>query len=143
MRRLLNLFFALVILIPCGCMRIRPPRGVIPVERTLEVSGYCKCRKCCGWHRNWYGRPVDNAGGGRKRVGLTADGTMARRGTIAAPSSYPFGTTMYVEGYGYGVVEDRGGAIQGDRIDLFFTTHRQAIKWGRKKVVVKIWFPRT
>jgi 3D (Asp-Asp-Asp) domain-containing protein len=48
---------------------------------------------------------------------------------------------MYVKGYGYGRVEDRGGRIKGDHIDLYFHTHRQATQWGRKRVRVKIWYP--
>ena len=61
-------------------------------------------------------------------------------GTIAADTSYyPFGTRMYVPGYGWGVVEDRGGAIKGaGRIDLYFDSHQRALSWGRKKVGVTI-----
>ncbi len=61
-------------------------------------------------------------------------------GTIAADTDYyPFGTRMYVPGYGWGVVEDRGSAIKGPtRIDLFFSSHRKALQWGRKKVNVTI-----
>lgn len=74
---------------------------------------------------------------------MTASGVMATRGTIAADTSrYPFGTILYVPGYGYGRVEDRGGAIRGDHIDLFFTSHRRAKEWGRKQVTVKIWYRR-
>ena len=111
----------------------------------LEATGYCKCGKCCGWHRTWYGRPVYSNGPGkgkRKHVGLTANGERARWGTIAADTSvYPFGTILYVDGYGYGRVEDRGGAIKGKRIDLFFPAHRRALEWGRRKVRVKVWLP--
>ncbi len=61
-------------------------------------------------------------------------------GTIAADTTYyPFGTRMYVPGYGWGTVEDRGGAIKGpDRIDIFYDSHSQALQWGRKKVHVTI-----
>ena len=61
-------------------------------------------------------------------------------GTIAADTRYyPFGTRMYIPGYGWGVVEDRGGAIKGEeRIDLFFDSHNQALRWGRRKVPVTI-----
>jgi len=64
-------------------------------------------------------------------------------GTIAADTKYyPFGTRMYVPGYGWGVVEDRGGAIKGpDRIDLFFDSHSDALRWGRRKVNVQIEYP--
>jgi len=134
---------AAALLMICGCARIRPPRGMAPVERTLMATGYCRCGHCCSWRRTWYGRPVVSAGpnkGRRKRVGMTASGTMARPGTIAADTSvYPFGTIMYVEGYGYGRVEDRGGKVKGQHIDLYFRSHKQALNWGRRHVRVKIW----
>lgn len=65
---------------------------------------------------------------------------LERYGTIAADTRhYPFGTEMYVPGYGWGVVEDRGGAIKGPtRIDLFYEDHDDALHWGRKTVVVEI-----
>ena len=109
------------------------------MERTIEATGYWKCGKCCGWYRRW-GRPIDKGTGRPRKVGQTASGKTARRGTIAADTrKYPFGTTMYIDGYGYGRVEDRGGAIKGQRIDLFFASHRQALKWGRRTVKVKVW----
>ena len=61
-------------------------------------------------------------------------------GTIAADTAYyPFGTRMYVPGYGWGVVQDRGGAIKGpNRIDLFYPSHGRALEWGRQEVEVTI-----
>lgn len=66
---------------------------------------------------------------------------LARDGTIAADTRYyAFGTRMYVPEYGYGVVEDRGGAIKGaERLDIFFKSHSDAIFWGRRKVDVTIY----
>jgi hypothetical protein len=63
-----------------------------------------------------------------------------RDGTIAADTKYyPFGTRMYVPGYGWGVVVDRGSAIKGmNRIDLYFESHQDALNWGRKQVEVEI-----
>lgn len=63
-----------------------------------------------------------------------------RDGTIAADTSYyPFGTRMFVPGYGWGMVLDRGGAIKGqDRIDLYFDSHQDALRWGRRRLQVKI-----
>ena len=65
---------------------------------------------------------------------------LPREGTIAADTRYyPFGTEMYVPGWGWGAVEDRGGAIQGpDRLDLYFWSHGGALEWGRKRTVVEI-----
>ena len=64
-------------------------------------------------------------------------------GTIAADTHYyPFGTRMYIPGYGWGAVEDRGGAIKGPhRIDLYFDSHSDALNWGRKRVRVLIEYP--
>lgn len=71
---------------------------------------------------------------------MTASGVLAAYGTIAADTSlYPFGTIMYIDGYGYGRVEDRGRDIKGDRIDLYFSTHSQALQWGKKTMPVKVW----
>ncbi|PIE72628.1 MAG: hypothetical protein CSA20_07200 [Deltaproteobacteria bacterium] len=63
-----------------------------------------------------------------------------RDGTIAADTRYyPFGTRIYVPGYGWGVVVDRGGAIKGpDRLDLYFESHQKALNWGRKRLEVTI-----
>ena len=68
---------------------------------------------------------------------------LPKDGTIAADTRhYPFGTRMYVPGYGWGRVEDRGGAIKGPtRIDLFFDSHQDALHWGRRKLPVQIEYP--
>ncbi len=125
--------------------QIRPPDRP-PTVHTLEVTAYCPCGKCCGWKRDWLGRPVFASGrlkGQRKEVGVTASGTNAQHGTIAADTEiFPFGTIMYVPGYGYGRVEDRGGAIKGNKIDLFYRSHQDALEWGRQHKRVKVWLPR-
>jgi len=71
--------------------------------------------------------------------GRTATGTYPKRGTIAVdPDVIPLGTKIYVPGYGYGVAEDTGGAVDGRIIDLFFETREEAIKWGRRTVTIRI-----
>lgn len=107
------------------------------------VTGYCNCASCCGWRRSWFGfgGPVYNYGpnkGKPKQVGITAKGTRARRGTIAAdPKVYPFGTRLKIPGYGVGTVEDIGGAIKGHHIDLWFPSHAEARRWGRQWLKVE------
>lgn len=61
-------------------------------------------------------------------------------GTIAADTQYyPFGTLMKIPDYGWGRVEDRGGAIKGPRrIDLYFDSHSSALYWGRQTKEVLI-----
>lgn len=69
----------------------------------------------------------------------TATGTRPRLGVVAVnPKIIPYGTIMYIEGYGWGIAEDTGGAIRRrtDLIDLFFYTHDEAYAWGRKTVKV-------
>jgi 3D (Asp-Asp-Asp) domain-containing protein len=75
-----------------------------------------------------------------KAVGITASGTKARRGTIAAdPRYYSYGTVMKIPGYGKGVVEDTGTAIKGPRrIDVYFSTRARALQWGRQSLTVKV-----
>ena len=80
--------------------------------------------------------------GKKKKVGVTSSGTNAKVGTIAADTKiYPYGTRMKIPGYGWGVVEDIGGAIKGARIDLFFNSHKDALEWGRKSVDIEVIFP--
>ena len=113
---------------------------------TLEATGYCKCQECCGWKRNLLMQSVYAYGdmkGEKKKIGQTASGTKAKPGhTIAADTTiFPFGTRMKVPGYGWGTVEERGGAIKGNKIDLFFKTHKQALEWGRQTVKVEVVMP--
>ncbi|WP_026693231.1 G5 and 3D domain-containing protein [Peribacillus kribbensis] len=54
------------------------------------------------------------------------------------PRVIPMGSKVYVEGYGYAVAADKGGAIKGNKIDVFFPTTSQAYKWGARKIKIKI-----
>lgn len=109
----------------------------------MDVTAYCPCGLCCNWRRNWLGRPVSTTGprrGRRKQVGITASGTRARPGTIAADTRlFPFGTLLYVPGYGYGRVEDVGSDITGYRLDVYFPRHSRALEWGRQGLNVRVW----
>ena len=117
---------------------------VVGDEHELLVTGYCNCGKCCGWRRKWFffGEPVYNYGkmkGTPKKVGVTASGAAAAKGTIAAdPAVYPFGTRIGIPGYGSGIVQDVGGAIKGAHIDIWFPSHREALAWGARKLKVKV-----
>jgi 3D (Asp-Asp-Asp) domain-containing protein len=69
----------------------------------------------------------------------TATGVWPSRGTIATdPRVIPLGTELYIEGYGPAVAADTGGAIQGQRIDLYMDTKHECLQWGRRKVEVQI-----
>ena len=71
--------------------------------------------------------------------GRTANGMTARYGLVAVdPRVIPLGTHLFVEGYGFALAADTGGAIKGNRIDLCYGTNQQANAFGRKKVRVHI-----
>lgn len=88
----------------------------------LRASAYDDCYQCCG-----------------KTDGITASGVKATANhTIAAPPEYAFGQEMEINGITY-VVEDRGGAIKGDKIDIFFDTHEEATAFGVQWVEAKVY----
>ena len=130
-----------------GCARgPRPSSRSKASVREMSISAYCSCKKCCNWKRNWFFRPVVASGphkGQPKKGGSTASGRKAKTGTIAADTGhYPFGTVMYIPGYGYGRVEDRGSAMKGaNKIDIYFPSHKKALEWGRRRASVKVWLP--
>lgn len=69
----------------------------------------------------------------------TAGGNRLTRGYVSVdPNVIPLGTKLYIEGYGYAVADDTGGAIVGNRIDLGMDSHTEANNFGRKDVVVYV-----
>lgn len=121
------------------------PRKGKSATVTMEVTAYSSDQESTNWRRGrllfWRAYVASGPNKGkRKIVGLTSSGTWARYGTIAADTRYyPYGTVMIVPGYGRGVVEDIGGAIKGPRrIDVYFKTRRQALKWGRQTLKVRV-----
>jgi len=73
------------------------------------------------------------------QTGRTATGRKAEFGVIAVdPRVIPLNSLVYVEGYGFAVAADTGGAIKGNRIDVCFLSNATANKWGRKKVVIHV-----
>ncbi|AEE91117.1 3D domain-containing protein [Tepidanaerobacter acetatoxydans Re1] len=69
----------------------------------------------------------------------TATGTTPRVGVAAVdPKVIPLGTRVYVDGYGFARAEDTGGAIKGEKIDLFFNTSEETKRFGRRWVTVYV-----
>ena len=67
----------------------------------------------------------------------TASGMKSGQGVVAVdPKVIPLGSKLYVEGYGYAIAGDTGGAIKGSRIDVFFYSPLDMAKWGRRWVRV-------
>ena len=69
----------------------------------------------------------------------TATGTWPSRGTVAVdPLVIPLGTELHIEGYGSAVAADTGGAIQGQKIDLYMDSEHECLQWGRRQVEVRV-----
>lgn len=96
--------------------------GKTPQVKKFNTSAYCSCSKCCG-----------------KTTGTTSSGAKASSWyTLAAGKGYPIGTVIYIPYFkdkpngGWFVVQDRGGSISNNKIDVYMGTHAQAIQFGRK-----------
>ena len=80
------------------------------------ITAYCPCSICCNEFAD----------------GITASGHIIKKGDkfIAADKDFLFGYKIYIPDYGYVPVLDRGGAIKGNRFDVYFDTHQEALNWG-------------
>ena len=96
--------------------------------RLMEVTAYCPCKKCCG----------------PRAQGITASGKRVTHNGgkfVAADRILPFNTKLVIPGYNNGAavpVLDRGGAIKGNKLDVYFPTHHEARQWGRRWVPVTV-----
>lgn len=98
--------------------------GKTPIVKTFNTSAYCSCSKCCG-----------------KTTGITSSGAKATSWyTLAASTEYPIGTIIYIPYFknkpngGWFVVQDRGGSIKNNKLDVYMGTHSQAIQFGRRSL---------
>jgi 3D (Asp-Asp-Asp) domain-containing protein len=90
---------------------------------TLPSRGYFSGRRMLSMVPTTYD-PYNCGGDGR---GKTSTGLNARYGVAAVdPKFIPLGTRLYIEGYGYAIAADTGGAIKGNRIDLCVDSKHQA-----------------
>lgn len=91
-----------------------------------RITAYCACEKCCGeWAKNRPGGIVKGAAG----IELTPG--------YSAASPLPFGTELYIEGYGDVVIQDRTATwvvekYEGKVIDIYFDNHDEALEFGCK-----------
>lgn len=82
------------------------------------ITAYCHCEKCCG-----------------KSDGVTATGRKAKQGRTVAvdPNVIPYGSVVYIDGVGDYIAEDCGGKIKGNRIDIYFDSHKDALEFGKQE----------
>ena len=92
-------------------------------EITVEATAYtAECEGCIGI----------------TKTGVDLNANPDAKVIAVDPSIIPLGSKVYVEGYGYATAEDTGGAIKGNRIDVFVPEQNDALQWGRKDVKVTI-----
>lgn len=90
---------------------------------TMTATGYCPCNQC---NYPYGGQP-------------TYMGDIVQHGIAAVdPSVISMGSHLQVEGYGYAKASDQGNAIIGNRIDLCFNSHAEALRWGIRTVKVTV-----
>jgi len=92
----------------------------LPNEKfTVNASAYTAAADECGWN-----------------TGITASGIKVKENrTLACPPEFPFGTIVEIEGMGQYRCEDRGGAIKGNKVDIYMETKAEAFKFGRRNLI--------
>lgn len=89
---------------------------------TINASAYTAAADECG-----------------KSDGITASGVkVTENRTIACPPTYPFGAKIAIEGYGTYICEDRGGAIKGNKFDIYMETKKEAFAFGRRNLLAEV-----
>lgn len=97
--------------------------GSVVREIYMEATGYTAyCNGCSG----------------KTATGINLRANPNAKVIAVDPRIIPLGTKVWVEGYGYAIAADKGGAIKGHKIDVHFATKSQAYAWGRRTVLVKI-----
>lgn len=99
--------------------RVIVPFTLTPIG-SYTLTAYCPCPICC----EQYSSP---ALGKRTAIGVGAYPGL----TVAVdPRKIPYGTKLYIEGVGVCIATDCGGAIKGNRIDVYYTDHQAALTSG-------------
>jgi len=109
------------------------------LEETMNMEQYPKATVVA----TGYTAGIESTGktADHPEYGITYSGVEVKRdlySTIAADLTvYPIGTVMYIPDYGYGVVADKGAAINGNKIDLYYETVEDVYaEWGKQEVEV-------
>jgi 3D (Asp-Asp-Asp) domain-containing protein len=100
----------------------------------FKLTAYCSCHKCCGFWAN--DRPLDENG---NDIVIGASGERLYQGVSIAvdPEVIPYDSKVYIGGKEY-IAHDCGGAIKGNRIDVYFDNHRDALDFGVRYANVEV-----
>lgn len=92
----------------------------------FKLTAYCSCEKCCGKYAK--NRPVDEYG---NPIVYGSSGNVLEAGVSIAVDTkmIPYETKVIIDGYEY-IAHDTGGAIKGNKIDIYFDNHQAALDFG-------------
>lgn len=76
---------------------------------------------------------------GKTAIGLNLKKNPNLKVISVDPKVIPLGSKVYVEGYGYAIAGDTGGALKGNKIDIFMPSQKNALNWGVRTVTVKVY----
>lgn len=88
--------------------------------------------------------PLDNKSGicAEGNPAVTATGTKSRRGVVAVdPNKIPYGSRLFIPGYGEAIAEDTGGALRrydGIAVDILVDSYSEAMSWGKQYIDIVI-----
>lgn len=101
----------------------------------FKLTAYCSCRKCCGKYAD--NRPVDENG---ETIVYGSIGVRLKAGVSIAvdPRVIPYGTDVVINGHTY-IAQDTGGSIVGNRIDVYFDDHQEALNFGTQYAEVFVY----
>lgn len=102
-----------------------PQWSTLPKEQfVINASAYTAAADECG-----------------KSDGITASGVKVQdKRTLACPPQYPFGAKIKIDGMGIFTCEDRGGAIKGNKFDIYMETKSEAFAFGRRNLTAEVIF---
>lgn len=103
----------LTTMLACSLLNVNAYAQEMKSVGTFKLTFYCPCKKCSGP----YGYQ-------------TSSGAKCTEGRTVATDYFPAGTKIYIEGYGYRIVEDTG--VHGRHLDVFMESHSECLKHGEK-----------
>jgi uncharacterized protein YabE (DUF348 family) len=120
---------------PIDKILVKGTYPLMPVSSRGDIMPYSKvinARATAYWAVNGVGHTYTASG--RKAV-RDPDGYS----TVAVDRNvFPYGTKLFIEGYGFAIAADTGTSIIGNKIDVYFNTYKEACQWGAKYVKVYV-----
>lgn len=92
----------------------------------FKLTAYCPCEKCCG---EWALKRPKDENGNDIVYGSTGEILVSGKSIAVDPKVISYGSEVYINGNKY-IAQDCGGLINGERIDLYFENHQDALNFG-------------